>query len=159
MQQSWNPAALLQPGRRQPNNSRLGTPSSNPASPHPFMQRERADSESSNGNAIFQFATTTDSASDIPSGPSTPGSVTPVSSGLGSWIERVNNVQARSAIPHPKRRKVDELGQDGNTTSIPTRNGGGGLGDYVRDQQQQADGTVGTQAMMVDLTAGKQSSR
>ncbi|KAJ3479596.1 hypothetical protein NLG97_g8282 [Lecanicillium saksenae] len=151
--QSWNPAALLQPGRRQPN-SRLGTPSSNPASPLPSALRDRADSDASAHNTIFQFSTTTgDSASDIPSGPSTPGSITPVS-GVGSWIEHVNNVQARSAIPQAKRRKVDEFGNDRQTTNMPTRNGGGGLGDYVRDQQQQSNGALATQAMMVDLTAG-----
>ncbi|TQV98759.1 hypothetical protein V2A60_007539 [Cordyceps javanica] len=148
--QSWNPAALLQPGRRQPDNSRLGTPSSNPASPVPAALRDRADSESS---AVFHFSTPADSASDIPSGPSTPGSITPLS-GAGSWIERVNNVQARSVIPQAKRRKVDELGHDEKITNMPTRNGGGGLGDYVRDQQQQSNGAAATQAMMVDLTAG-----
>ncbi|OAA81499.1 SNF2-related protein [Akanthomyces lecanii RCEF 1005] len=150
---SWNPAALLQPGRRQPNHSRLGTPSSNPASPMPSALRDRADSESSASNTVFQFATAGDSASDIPSGPSTPGSTTPVS-GVGSWLERVNNVQARSAIPQAKRRKVDEFGDDGKSTTMPTRHGGGGLGDYVRDQQQQSNGAIATQAMMVDLTAG-----
>ncbi len=154
--QSWNPAALLQPGRRQPNSSSFGTPTSNPASPVPSALRDRADSESSASNTVFQFATTGDSASasDIPSGPSTPGSITPIS-GAGSWIERVNNVQARSAIPQAKRRKVDEFGEDGKTTTMPTRHGGGGLGDYVRDQQQSSNGAIATQAMMVDLTAGK----
>lgn len=153
--QSWNPAALLQPGRRQTSTSRLGTPSSNPASPLPSVLRDRADSDSSTSGQIFQFANAADSASDIPSGASTPGSMTPVS-GVGSWIERVNNVQARPALPNPKRRKVDEYGDDGKTTTtMPTRNGGGGLGDYVRDQERQANGAIATQAMMVDLTSGK----
>ncbi|PMB70570.1 putative SWI/SNF-related matrix-associated actin-dependent regulator of chromatin subfamily A member 3-like 1 [Beauveria bassiana] len=152
--QSWNPAALLQPGRRQPNNSRLGTPSSNPASPVPSALRDRMESESSSSNTVFHFATTADSASDIPSGPSTPGSMTPIS-GAGSWIERVNNVQARSAVPQAKRRKFDEVDDDGKTATVPTRHGGsGGLGDYVRDQQKQSNGAIATQAMMVDLTAG-----
>lgn len=153
--QSWNPAALLQPGRRQPINSRLGTPSSssNPASPVPAALRDRADSESSASNTVFHFATPADSASDIPSGPSTPGSITPIS-GAGSWIERANNVQARSAIPQAKRRKVEDFGNDGNQANMPTRNGGGGLGDYVRDQQQQSNGALATKAMMVDLTSG-----
>lgn len=151
--QSWTPAALLQPGRRQPHGSRLGTPSSTPSSPLPFALRDRADSDSSTSNTIFQFTSTNDSASDIPSGPSTPGSVTPVS-GAGAWIERVNNVQARSTMPQPKRRKVDEFGNDEKITNMPTRNGGGGLGDYVQDQQRQSEGVIATPAMMVDLTSG-----
>lgn len=120
----------------------------------PSALRDRADSESSASNTVFQFATAGDGASDIPSGPSTPGSITPVS-GVGSWVERVNNVQARSTIPQAKRRKVDEFDDDGKSTTMPTRHGGGGLGDYVRDQQQQSNGAIATQAMMVDLTAGK----
>lgn len=159
--QPWNPAALLQPGRRAQSNTGRGTESPIQISSRPSTPVGRTDLEANNA-VTFQFATSNDSASDAPpSGASTPASSnTPMGNGfagngVGNWIERMNNVQQRSAVPQAKRRRVDDVNGDQNGASVPVRHGGsGGLGEYVRDKQKEANGALATQAMMVDLTAG-----
>lgn len=150
---AWNPAALLQPGRKSQSTTDVrSATSSHMSSP---ISRERSNSEASN-SMVFQFASAYDSASDaLHSGASTPGNLTPVTShGIGSWVERVNNVQSRSLAPQAKRRKVEDGSELNQGNNMPVRSGSGLLGGYVKDQRKDADGAAATQAAMVDLTNG-----
>jgi hypothetical protein len=67
----------------------------------------------------------------------------------------MSNVQSRSSVPQPKRRKVDDPEAEQNGTSVPVRSGGGGiLGGYVKEKQKEANGSMASPAMTVDLTDG-----
>ena len=75
---------------------------------------------------------------------------------MGHFIERMNNVQNRSMVPHAKRRKTED-GQDYATkVSIPVRSSSGMLGGYIREKRQE-NGLNGFQAPTVDLTDGTRS--
>lgn len=150
---AWNPAALLQPTSNR--NSNGARPS--PGMQTPPISHDRPDSDS-NGSVVFQFATTNDSASDaVPSGASTPasGHMQPVN-GVGSFLERMNNVQNRASIPQAKRRKVDEdmQGLSASADQQSTRAGGSMLGGYIKEQQSRGTSTPASDTMMVDLTNG-----
>ena len=84
-------------------------------------------------------------------GTSIAGSVGP-GMGMGSWVERLNHVHERSAVPLPKRRKTQdgefEFTKDG--TMHPIRAGSGVLGEYIKEKRKEANGT--SRAMAVDLT-------
>lgn len=148
---AWNPAALLQPGRKSQSSTDVrSATSSHLSSP---MSRERSNSDASNF-MVFQFSNGYDSSDAYHSGPSTPGSTTPITgNGVGNWVERINNVQTRSVAPQPKRRRVEDDLEQGKAQNIPVRSGSGVLAGYVRDQQKDANGAIATQAAMVDLTS------
>lgn len=68
----------------------------------------------------------------------------------------MNNVQHRSNVPHPKRRKTDDA-QDfaAKPSNMPVRSSSGILGEYVRDKRQGANGQATLLAApTVDLTDG-----
>lgn len=150
---AWNPAALLQPTS---NSSSNGSRTSSGMQTPP-VSRDRSDSDL-NGSVVFQFASTNDSASDaIPSGASTPSSIHMTSAnGVGSFVERMNNVQHRDSIPQAKRRKVDDEMEEvgANTTQQAVRTGSSMLGGYIKEQQRQGTSTPTSDTMMVDLTNG-----
>lgn len=139
---SWNPAALLQPGRSSAKPAPSALNGSRPAS--------RAGSvASSNDAVVFSFADSNGNGdvaqlegSHADSGSSSEGH------GVGSFVERVNNVQRRTLDHLPKRRKLD--GQSPMDTG-PARGSSGILGSYVTDKQKEANGSTTT----VDLTDGE----
>lgn len=154
---SWSPAALLQPGRRNtsiddarnfmPNQSRTW---------HQPTPEDRANSE--NGNTVvFEFASSNATPVSTPPSGDSPAPGLPMPNGVGSWIERMNNVQTRSAIPQAKRRRVDEGGDSPNGNNVSVRGSGSTLGDYVRERRREANGvsTLSASASTVDLTDGK----
>lgn len=150
---SWNPAVLLQPNRRNT------TPDSQTPTLRHFSssQISRPHSHSNPSDpVVFQFSSPNESASAGPSSrASTPSSVhANGANGVGAWIERMNNVQHRSNVPQPKRRKTEdwELSQDGGPALV--RGGSGMLGEYVQEKRREADGSTASQAMTVDLTDG-----
>ncbi|KAM4056828.1 DEAD/DEAH box helicase [Hirsutella rhossiliensis] len=154
---AWDPAALLQPGRRA--NSAVDlrrAGSSRPPAGLRQVPNHRSHSRASSP-MVFQFANVDDSsADDPPSGPATPGASAPQrANGVGGWIERMNNVQSRSTAPQAKRRKTED-GQDfaAKSSNIPVRGGSGVLGDYIKDKRNEADGPGLQQTLTVDLTGG-----
>ncbi|KFG83979.1 putative SNF2 family helicase/ATPase [Metarhizium anisopliae] len=161
---AWNPAALLQPSRRGFSATDLrNLPSGRPQPMynHVANGHSRA-SPSVNDQMVFQFTSASDTSSnDHTSGSSTPtppNGETSVSNanGVGLWIERMNNVQRRSNVPHPKRRKTEDP-QDfaARASNMSIRSSSGMLGDYVRDRRQETDaGRLVPQTPTVDLTDG-----
>ncbi|KFA71969.1 hypothetical protein S40288_06229 [Stachybotrys chartarum IBT 40288] len=135
---TWNPAALLQPGR-QPNTSQT-----------PMPERPRdSPPDAATSSLVFQFSNASAPSSAAPSQPSSPGGREP--NGVGNWLERMNHVQNRSAVPQPKRRRVDDA-QD-SPTQI-RRNGSGVLGEYVKEKAKEGGGSVSSAFETVDLTNG-----
>lgn len=80
--------------------------------------------------------------------------------GVGRWIERMSNVQSRSAVPHAKRRKTED-GQDfaARTDGPSARGSSGLLGDDIKNKRGEADGAGSQQALTVDLTGGESHLR
>lgn len=159
----WNPADLLQPSRRGFSATDLrNLPSGRPQPMynHVVNGHSRA-SPSVNDQMVFQFTSASDTSSNGHiSGSSTPtppnGEAPSASNGTGLWIERMNNVQHRSNVPHPKRRKTEDP-QDfaARAGNMSIRGSSGTLGEYVRDRQQDANGgRNGLQTTTVDLTDG-----
>ncbi|KAI5926168.1 SNF2 family N-terminal domain-containing protein [Camillea tinctor] len=72
--------------------------------------------------------------------------------GVGSMIERMNNVEERTAIPQQKRRKLEAE----NGTEYKHSFGGGGsgmVGQYVKDRRQEGTSRSSIQSVeTVDLT-------
>ncbi|KAG5989524.1 hypothetical protein E4U52_005488 [Claviceps spartinae] len=161
---SWNPAALLQPSRRGfsatdlrnlPSGRPLSTPSQSSYS------QGRAPSPAVNDQMVFQFTSASDTSSlndndHASATPTPPSGEAPTSGGTGGWIERVNNVQQRTSVPHPKRRKTEDAHDfAAKSSNMPVRSSSGMLGDYVKDRRQEANGlAILPAAPMVDLTDG-----
>ncbi|KJZ79916.1 hypothetical protein HIM_00630 [Hirsutella minnesotensis 3608] len=154
---AWDPAALLQPGRKA--NSavdlrRVGA--SRPQQPQHQISKQRTNSSVSSP-MVFQFTNLNEAPAPSPPPESLPSATHAASgaNGVGTWIERMNNVQSRSAVPQAKRRKTQD-GQDfaARSNTIPVRGGSGVLGEYVRDKRKEADNLGFTPAMAVDLTEG-----
>ncbi|KAL1864225.1 hypothetical protein Daus18300_007822 [Diaporthe australafricana] len=78
--------------------------------------------------------------------------------GMSSMIERMNNVQDRSNVPVPKRRRIEDDSQDQGPRNGFHGNGGSGmLSGYVKQKQQegQAASFIKPQSQStVDLTGG-----
>ncbi|KOS18296.1 Helicase-like transcription factor [Escovopsis weberi] len=112
-----------------------------------------AKNDPSSNSLAFQFASpgetpvATPPAHDIPS----PGNV-PGTSGVGNWIERMNNVQHRAVVPQAKRRKLEDGDGPSGGSSAPARSGGGDLGEYVREKRKEAGAGAMLRASTVDLT-------
>ncbi|KAH7328184.1 SNF2 family DNA-dependent ATPase [Stachybotrys elegans] len=147
---SWNPAALLHPSRQSVNTA--DARSSTIEQTHPLRTAPRDASDgNSHGALVFQFASADTAPSTANSSQmSSPNVVdTHMENGVGNWIERVNNVQHRSAVPQPKRRKVDE-----HDSLQIRRNGSGVLGEYVKEKGNEPASAKGSPAVTVDLTDG-----
>lgn len=158
---SWSPSALLQPHRRSPEMTRSMTP----GQPSPIIHHHGPSSappSRKNTPVVFEFpsAEETQSAAASPSGPSTPRSIAehhiPNSS---YWIERTHNLQDRSDIPQPKRRRTED-GQDAKIgIQMPVRSGSGVLGDYVKSRHKEPSGHSSSASLSssatVDLTGSK----
>ncbi|KAK2612578.1 hypothetical protein QQS21_001349 [Conoideocrella luteorostrata] len=158
----WNPAALLQPSRRGYSATDLrNLPSGRPQPLHSqFSNDQGRASPAVIDPMVFQFTSASDTSSNGhisgSSTPTPPNGEVPAVNGVGLWVERMNNVQHRSNVPHPKRRKTEDA-QDfaARSNSIPVRSSSGMLGEYARDKRQQANGpTALTAAPTVDLTDG-----
>ncbi|CAM1511418.1 Fc.00g089310.m01.CDS01 [Cosmosporella sp. VM-42] len=178
---SWSPAALLQPNRRTattpdaPNAAprQYYSPQNGPTSqPYANMgnmgnmgnmsnmnnvnNMNNMNMNSINDPVVFQFSSANGSSSAGPSSrASTPGSIQGHSTnGMGNWIERMNNVQHRSAVPQVKRRRVGDREGSHDGTMTPIHGGSGILGDYVNQKRKEANGSTTGQALTVDLTSG-----
>ncbi|PHH83049.1 hypothetical protein CDD83_3071 [Cordyceps sp. RAO-2017] len=149
---SWDPAALLQPGRKANSAVDLRSAGSlQPLTRQRLAPNHRSDS-GVDSSMVFHFASADDASSE-PS-PSSTGDL-PRANGFGGWIERMNNVQSRSAVPQAKRRKTED-GQDfaARSHTIPVRGGSGLLGGYLKDKRTESGGQNAPQALTVDLTDG-----
>ncbi|KAI9171188.1 SNF2 family DNA-dependent ATPase [Paramyrothecium foliicola] len=152
---SWNPAALLQPSRQTFSNTTTSKQSPDSLHASRNVANGRSRSAAPTESLVFQFSTANRNSSEGPhSESSTPG-VGNANSGVGSWIERVSNVQNRSVAPQPKRRKVDDSEGSQDGASVPVRSGGGGiLGEYVKEKRKEGNSNLASPAMTVDLTDG-----
>ena len=106
---------------------------------------------------VFQFSSPNDTPSAGPSSrSSTPGSSYANGfNGAGNLIERMNNVQHRSVVPQPKRRRTEDS-EGVHQFMTPVQGGGGMLGQYVTDKRKEANSSTASPSMMtVDLTSGK----
>ena len=156
-----NPAMLLNPrgfaaAARTNNESGQSTPTSG-------LQR----SSGSTASLDFHFSSpnggTASGASTPPSfihahsGMSESHSPSPVN-GLGTMLERLNNVQDRTTAPQPKRRKLEtiELDDSADEQQNRSRFGSGGssiLGQHVKDRRGEAAKTPSLSRLnTVDLT-------
>jgi SNF2 family DNA or RNA helicase len=153
---TWNPAALLQPVRQGSGTtaSKRSTPES-PASTRNFSNGRSRSAAPPADPLVFQFSSASRTTSEGPHGGSS-GSTDEIGTpSTGSWIERMSNVQSRTAAPQPKRRRVDEPETEQASSGFPVRSGGGGiLGDYVKEKQKGSTVAVASPAMTVDLTDG-----
>ncbi|KAK9770337.1 putative SWI/SNF-related matrix-associated actin-dependent regulator of chromatin subfamily A member 3-like 1 [Seiridium cardinale] len=134
-----NPALLLNP------KGYVGSPKPSPG----------ATGGTSNGNGDlsdasfldFQFTSPNDGTASSASTPSSflpqgydsaehSHAHTPVN-GFGTMFERMNNLQERTSMPQPKRRKV-EAEENGPALSGFGNGGSGMLGQYVKDRREEA---------------------
>jgi hypothetical protein len=159
---AWNPAALLQPSRRGFSATDLrNLPSGRPQPMYSNVANGHSGpSPAVNDPMVFQFTSASDTSSNGhisgSSTPTPPNGEAPTSNGVGLWIERMNNVQPRSNVRHPKRRKTEDP-QDFavRAGNMSIRGSSGALGEYVRDKQQEAHGSrIMSQTPTVDLTDG-----
>ncbi|KAJ4011687.1 hypothetical protein NW752_008695 [Fusarium irregulare] len=162
VQQPWNPAALLQPNHRAASSPNLANTTHGHFSPstlqhnQSFQQRPHMNMNSNNNSMVFQFSSPNDTPSAGPSSrSSTPGSSYANGfNGTGNFIERMNNVQHRSVVPQPKRRRTEDS-EGVHQFMTPVQGGGGMLGQYVTDKRKEANSSTASPSMMtVDLTSG-----
>lgn len=75
--------------------------------------------------------------------------------GMGSMIERMNNVQDRSTVPVAKRQKMmsDDDGEGGRKNGFSSSSSGL-LAGYVKDKQRAAASASGQTHATLDLTGG-----
>ncbi|RBR06449.1 uncharacterized protein FIESC28_11072 [Fusarium coffeatum] len=158
----WNPAALLQPNHRAASSPNLANTTHGHFSPstlqhnQSFQQRPHMNMNSNNSSMVFQFSSPNDTPSAGPSSrSSTPGSSYANGfNGTGNFIERMNNVQHRSVVPQPKRRRTEDS-EGVHQFMTPVQGGGGMLGQYVTDKRKEANSSTASPSMMtVDLTSG-----
>lgn len=169
---AWNPAALLNPRHtprpqltpRRPDSaptvrhtpsSELGfnfsTPDNTssigpPTAPASSSQSTIA-SDVAQPSLSFSFASADDSVN-------TPGQGDTASSentGMGSMIERMNNVRDRAFAPPPKKRRVDVPGE----LSARKPGGPGGLGEYIKEESIDLTVSPKPASNTVDLTEGR----
>ncbi|KAH7189433.1 SNF2 family N-terminal domain-containing protein [Fusarium flagelliforme] len=159
----WNPAALLQPNHRAASSPNLANTTHGHFSPSPlqhnqsFQQRPHMNMNNNNNSMVFQFSSPNDTPSAGPSSrSSTPGSSYANGfNGTGNFIERMNNVQHRSVVPQPKRRRTEDSEGVHQFMTPPVQGGGGMLGQYVTDKRKEANSATASPSMMtVDLTSG-----
>lgn len=150
---AWNPAALLQPNRQRPSTA---SPT-NGLSPHGALPQRSPRQNPTSEPMVFQFASTSaETPVESPgysSAEGTPGGQNV--NGVGHWIERMNNVQRRSTVPQPKRRRIDDEQNLQNGQAAQVRSGSGILGAYVREKRQDSSGSAFSQPTTVDLTDGE----
>lgn len=158
--QTWDAATLLNPkaavaGQQAGPSSLPSRPPSNGphftnnAAPQIAFQFSNPGATQDFHSHPFQSSATPDGA--VISRTSTPN-------GMSSMIERMNNVQDRSNVPVPKRRRIEDDSQDQGPRNGFHGNGGSGmLSGYVKQKQQegQAASFLKPQAQStVDLTGG-----
>lgn len=181
--QPWNPALLLNPTGKhhnaaQPAQSPSGFHSG--PSPQPNLAFEFSNT---NGSGLedslkpeysFQYSNANQFSSSKPgsgssespysiphhmaNGPphSSPNSVSNFTSiGMGSMIERMNNVQDRSTVPVAKRQKMmgDDDSESGRNNGFSSGSSGL-LAGYVKDKQRAAASASGQTHATLDLTGG-----
>lgn len=164
--QAWSPAALLQPNRS--NGPPVVTIPSSPSSASQQASPVAAVPQRPQPQpVVFQFTDGSEASpsANTSSDASTPAAVSDAASNggvrPGNWVERVHNVQARSEVPEPKRRRVDIDGGAQNAKSIPVRASSSGiLGQYARDNRPSTASTMSSipNSPTVDLTSGKPAS-
>ncbi|KAF5018355.1 hypothetical protein F66182_9666 [Fusarium sp. NRRL 66182] len=158
---SWNPAALLQPNQRAASSPNLANPTQGHFSPSQHTQRFQQIPQMNmnmgmNNSMVFQFSSPNDTPSAGPSSrSSTPGSSYANGfNGAGNFIERMNNVQHRSAVPQPKRRRTEDGDGFHNLVTPPVHGSSGMLGQYVTEKRKEASSATASPSMTVDLTSG-----
>ncbi|KAM0563267.1 hypothetical protein ACHAPJ_000985 [Fusarium lateritium] len=152
---SWNPAALLQPNHRAASSPNLANSAQGQYSPSQHAQRLQQMPQMSN-SMVFQFSSPTDTPSAGPSSrSSTPGSSYANGfNGTGNFIERMNNVQHRSVVPQPKRRRTEDSDGVHHIMTPPVQGGSGILGQYVTEKRKEGNSATASPSMTVDLTSG-----
>lgn len=79
---------------------------------------------------------------------------------MGNMIERINDIQDRSSVPHAKRRKVDTPEADAEAEAERKAKGygagsGGALGAYVKEKREEGQrNNSARSSQTVDLTEG-----
>jgi SNF2 family DNA or RNA helicase len=77
---------------------------------------------------------------------------------VANFVERIHNVQDRSDVPQPKRRKTIAEGDNLDPTGVYNSAGGGILGQYVQDKREEGRASPsGRGVETVDLTNGDAS--
>ncbi|RYP73707.1 hypothetical protein DL771_003420 [Monosporascus sp. 5C6A] len=127
-----NPALLLNPkayvasAPASKDASRQPTPSAGTSEPIEF--------QFSTPNDIY---TTERKPSPLASHPASNGHYMPQTNGFTSMIERMNNVEQRTSVPQPKRRKLQP--EENNGLSRGFGSGSGGiLGQHVKEKREEA---------------------
>lgn len=99
-------------------------------------------------------------ANGLPTSPLN-GTAGPVPSGMGSMIERMNNVQDRSSVPVSKRQKMmsDDDSEGKPKNGFAGRSSSGILSGYVKDKQRAGLSVLSASASgkayaTLDLTGG-----
>lgn len=164
---AWDPASLLDPkafvvppqANAQPQPTRPSPNNATHADPVTIQFSTR-------GPLDFQFSTP--GLSEYHAHPSRPPSADSFAqsqpytgqNGIGTMIERMNNVQDRSSVPVPKRRKVEQglEGVNGKQAGFHGSSSGM-LGEYMKQNQQEGQaGPSFAQFAPLDLTSGRSPS-
>ncbi|RKU45802.1 hypothetical protein DL546_005172 [Coniochaeta pulveracea] len=147
----WSAADLLNPKGANGSSSsapRSPRPTTNNThrQPHPLPSFQFASASDTNLQALPYHHLQTDAGT---------ASVADRKNGMGNLVERLNNVQDRSDVPQPKRRKTVAEGDipDPNSANGSFHIGSGGiLGDFVKEEQKEKQDTPVGGVVTVDLT-------
>ncbi|KAH7375855.1 SNF2 family domain-containing protein [Plectosphaerella cucumerina] len=157
--QPWNPQALLNPRKNS------APPTNSPRRDFPPPKANSA--VPSTTDLVFQFSSPSDpnTATATPSTRFPSAASTPVTDdhpspnhlvpGVGRTIERMSDVQDRSAAQQHKRRKIDT--PEADAKAFQGRGGSGMLGAYVQEKQkdgQNGQNGIKSGGQTVDLTSG-----
>ncbi|KAJ2988921.1 hypothetical protein NUW58_g3727 [Xylaria curta] len=138
---TYNPAALLNPrafnGLAAPNNG---------------IQNHFFNRSGSSTPVEFSFDSLDNRFSDLPMHQAANTLDPP--SGLGTMIERMNNVEHRTLVsPQHKRRRL-ETEQGFESDPGFTAGGSGMMGQHIKERREESKRASSTQVEMVDLTSG-----
>lgn len=154
---SWDATALLNPQGLQADAKQHSL------SPSQLAPNGVKPETSNQVNLQFQFSNATDTSSGYsqPSSSSAalestnPTSI-PTHNGMGSMIERINNVQDRSFVPGAKRRRIEE--ESGNQKGQNGFHGSSSaiLSDYVNEKKREVQSMPAASQSQptLDLTGG-----
>ncbi|KAH7030928.1 SNF2 family domain-containing protein [Microdochium trichocladiopsis] len=144
----YNPALLLNPKGFSPAAAAQKAQSRTSTTPTPSLDSPSFEFQFSTPSDVFEIA---DSPVTSHHGS---GADTPQGNGFGDMIERMNNVQKRTAAPQSKRRKLETEGDSPSANGF--RGGGSGvIGQYVKEKRDQAAQQSSARGVeTVDLTDG-----
>lgn len=150
----YNPAALLNP---------RGMTATATRRPHVQLTTNKKGDEATDDDVVFQFSTTSNGWSSDAIAQNGPVEHeerdAPIANGngMGALLDRKFNLQERSSIPEPKRRRIHDDSDDASDhkNTFRTAGGSGILGDHLNQERANGKSVPSlSRQVTVDLTEG-----